>query len=260
VINADALEYIGRQSFPRAFLALLAADPDKHFETEEDWKKYLAQLEITANRHVRITTEAALLGSVLHHGFSKELVILSDDAGQFNILLHALCWIHAERTIHKLVPCSEKESKAIEDIRDRIWQLYRDLKVYKQAPDEETKAGLEKCFDEIFATQTCSKVLNAALNRLANNKTELLLVLNRPDVPLHNNLSEGDIREYVKKRKISGSTRSDAGRRCRDTFASLKKTCRKLGVSFWAYLYDRVSKASKIAPLPELIRARARSV
>ena len=259
VINAEALEYIQRQSFPQPLLALLATDADQRFETEEDWKKHLDQLGITKDRHVRIATEAALLGSVLHHGFSKELVILSDDAGQFNILLHALCWIHAERTIHKLVPCSEKESQAIEDIRDRIWQLYRDLKAFKEAPDEETKADLEKRFDDLFATQTCSEVLNAALSRIANNKEELLLVLDRPDIPLHNNLSEGDIREYVKKRKISGSTRSDAGRRCRDTFTSLKKTCRKLGLSFWDYLYHRVSKAGKITPLPDLIRARARS-
>ena len=259
VINAEALEYIQRQSFPQPLLALLATDADQRFETEEDWKKHLDQLGITKDRHVRIATEAALLGSVLHHGFSKELVILSDDAGQFNILLHALCWIHAERTIHKLVPCSEKESQAIEDIRDRIWQLYRDLKAFKEAPDEETKADLEKRFDDLFATQTCSEVLNAALSRIANNKEELLLVLDRPDIPLHNNLSEGDIREYVKKRKISGSTRSDAGRRCRDTFTSLKKTCRKLGLSFWDYLYHRVSKAGKIIPLPDLIRARARS-
>ena len=259
VINAEALEYIQRQSFPQPLLALLATDADQRFETEEDWKKHLDQLGITKDRHVRIATEAALLGSVLHHGFSKELVILSDDAGQFNILLHALCWIHAERTIHKLVPCSEKERQAIEDIRDRIWQLYRDLKAFKEAPDAETKADLEKRFDDIFATPTCSEVLNAALSRIANNKEELLLVLDRPDIPLHNNLSEGDIREYVKKRKISGSTRSDAGRRCRDTFTSLKKTCRKLGLSFWDYLYDRVSKAGKITPLPDLIRARARS-
>jgi hypothetical protein len=259
VINTDALEYIQQQSFPQPLLALLATDSDKHFETEEDWKKYLDQRAITKNRHVRIATEGALLGSVLHHGFSKELVIISDDAGQFNILLHALCWIHAERTIHKLVPCSEKESMAIEDIRDSVWRLYRDLKAYKEVPDEETKIELEKRFDEIFATQTCSEVLNAALTRIANNKKELLVVLGRPDVPLHNNLSEGDIREYVKKRKISGSTRSDAGRRCRDTFTSLKKTCRKLGLSFWDYLYDRVSKARKITPLPDLIRARAGS-
>ena len=255
VLNNDALEYIQQQSFPKPLMALLAADCGKYFETKEDWLEYMERLAITKKRHVRIATEGALLGSVLYHGFSKELAILSDDAGQFNILLHALCWIHAERTIHKLIPCSKKESKAIEDIRNLIWKLYRDLKVYKQAPDEETKAELEECFDEIFATQTCSEVLNAALTRLANNKTELLLVLDRPDVPLHNNLSEGDIREYVKKRKISGGTRSDAGRRCRDTFTSLKKTCRKLGLSFWDYLYDRVSKARKITPLPELIRA-----
>ena len=258
VINDDSIEYIKRQSFPQPLLTLLATDVDKHFETKEDWLQHLERLTITKKRHVRIATEGALLGSVLYHGFSKELVILSDDAGQFNILLHALCWIHAERTIHKLIPCSEQEGKAIDDIRDRIWQLYRDLKAYKQAPDEKTKTDLEKRFDEIFATQTCSKVLNAALRRLANNKEELLMVLDRPNIPLHNNLSERDIREYVKKRKISGSTRSDAGRRCRDTFTSLKKTCRKLGLSFWDYLYDRVSKAAKIPPLPDLIRDRAR--
>ncbi len=259
VINDDALDYIERQSFPQPLLVLLATGVNKHFDNEEDWMQHLKELGITKDRHVRIATEGTLLGSVLHHGFSKELVILSDDAGQFNVLLHALCWIHAERTIHKLNPCNEEERKAIEDIRDCIWQLYRDLKAYKQAPDKETKAGLEKRFDEIFATQTCSDVLNAALRRLANNKKELLLVLERPDIPLHNNLSERDIREYVKKRKISGGTRSDSGKRCRDTFTSLKKTCRKLGVSFWDYLYDRVSRAGEIPPLPDIIRARAQS-
>ncbi len=259
VINEDALSYIQRQSFPQPLLARLAEDVDKHLATEADWKRHLEQLGIKKDRHVRIATEGALLGSVLHHGFSKELAILSDDAGQFNILLHALCWIHAERTIHKLIPCSDEESKAIEDVRDHIWQLYRDLKAYKDSPNEQTKADLQKRFDEIFATQTCCEVLDAALRRVARNKAELLLVLDRPDIPLHNNLSESDIREYVKKRKISGSTRSDNGRRCRDTFTSLKKTCRKLGVSFWDYLNDRVSNAGEIPPLPDLIRVRARS-
>ena len=126
-------------------------------------------------------------------------------------------------------------------------------------PGEEAKAALEKHFDEIFSTETCSAVLDAALRRVARNKAELPLVLDRPDIPLHNNLSERDIREYVKKRKISGSTRSDDGRRCRDTFTSLKKTCRKPGVPFWSYLIDRVSNTGKIPPLPDLIRAKAQS-
>jgi hypothetical protein len=231
----------------------------KHFQNENEWKIHLNQLAIINERHVRIATEGALLGSILHHGFSKDLVIVSDDAGQFNVLLHALCWIHAERTIHKLVPCSEKEKAAIEDIRNRIWQLYRDLKAYKKAPEDATKIELDKRFDDLFATRTCCETLNAALRRLANNKKELLLVLERPDVPLHNNDSERDVREYVKKRKISGSTRSDDGRRCRDTFTSLKKTCRKLGISFWEYLNDRVLKANRIQPLPDLIRLRAQA-
>jgi hypothetical protein len=84
-----------------------------------------------------------------------------------------------------------------------------------------------------------------------------LRVLERPEVPLHNNGMESDIRGYVKVRKISGSTRSASGRRCRDTFTSLKKTCRKLGVNFWAYLKDRIRGLEKIPWLPTLIRKRA---
>ena len=80
-------------------------------------------------------------------------------------------------------------------------------------------------------------------------------ILDRPEIPLHNNLSEGHIRDYVKKRKISGSTRSDPGRAAQDTFASLKKTCRRLGVNFWVYLQDRVRGAGQIprlVPLPAI--------
>lgn len=84
----------------------------------------------------------------------------------------------------------------------------------------------------IFQQKTRYETLNQALIRIHKNKEELLLVLKRPEVPLHTNGSEGDIRDYVKKKKVSGGTRSDEGRRCRDTFASLKKTCRKLGISF----------------------------
>src|SRR2546430_8973321 len=95
---------------------------------------------------------------------------------------------------------------------------------------------IQRRFDEIFTTKTRFEALNQVLKRLHRNKAELLLVLEQPEVPLHTHDSERDIRDYVKKRKVSGGTRSDLGRRCRDTFASLKKTCRKLGVSFWEFL------------------------
>ena len=81
--------------------------------------------------------------------------------------------------------------------------------------------------------------LNQSLNRLHKLKDKLLLVLKRPEIAIHTNGSEGDIRDFVKKRKVSGGIRSDLGQKCRDTFVSLKKTCRKLGLSFWVYLHDR---------------------
>jgi hypothetical protein len=95
------------------------------------------------------------------------------------------------------------------------------------------------------------------LKRLGANRHELLRVLDKPWIPLHNNLSERDIRDYVKKRKISGGTRSETGRKSRDTFASLKKTSRKHRLSFWRYLQDRLSGAAQIPRLSELIRQAA---
>ena len=257
VLNYEALEYMRVNKLPAAPLQRLAEFSQRSFADNAEWTKALATLNIRGKRKVRIATEGALLGSVLKHGINPELVVLSDDAGQFNVLLHALCWIHAERTINKLVGFTDKLHAVLEDTRTQIWHFYQDLKAYREKPLAEKKAALEARFDAIFTAQTCFATLNQALRRIHKNKAELLLVLERPEIPLHNNMSKGDIREYVKKRKISGSTRSTNGRRCRDTFTSLKKTCRKLGVSFWEFLKDRLLGLGKIPPLPELIRERA---
>jgi len=158
-----------------------------------------------------------------------------------------------------LVGFNDGQRAALEQVRTAVWELYRDLKAYKTAPTVAAKSALQQRFDELCATRTCFTSLNLALKRMGRNKRELLLVLERPDLPLHNNLSEGDVREYVKRRKISGGTRSDEGRRGRDTFASLKKTCRKLGISFWNYLNDRVRGEARIPLLSQLIEARSLS-
>jgi hypothetical protein len=256
-LNTDALEYMKDQKLPKAQLERLMNVGKTVCEDEAEWKKTLEFLGITDSRHMRIATEGAVLGSVLEHDIlNPDLVIVSDDAGQFDILVHALCWIHAERSIHKLVGFNDAQREAVSEVRTKIWGFYGDLKTYKQKPDQEKRADLEQRFDQIFTTRTCYERLNQALKRIHKNKAELLLVLERPDIPLHNNSSERDIREYVKKRKISGSTRSDLGRRCRDTFTSLKKTCRKLGVGFWEYLEDRVSGVNSIPWLPDLLKQR----
>jgi len=257
LLNNDAFGYMAGYKFPQSKLAQIASHNLTCFNTTEQWKSFLKELDIVSDIHVRIATEGALLASVLEHGINPDLAIISDDAGQFNVFLHALCWIHAERALNKIVGVNDKQREAIEDIRTRFWDLYDQLKLFKQKPTEAKKVELSACFDKLFTTKTCSIILNLALKRIYKNKSELLLVLERPEIPLHNNLSERDIREYVKKRKISGSTRSEVGRRCRDTFPSLKKTCRKLDVSFWKYLLDRVIDSHQIPLLGDLIRQRA---
>lgn len=255
-LNDDALEYMATHGLPICHLAKLRAYNGVTFQSLTAWRACLSALEIKSPLHIRLATEGALVGSVIDHGFNKKTVIISDDAGQFNVFLHGLCWVHAERKIQKLVPVSARDAEILEQVRADIWRFYQDLKAYRQNPNEEDKVKLGKRFDELFSRETGFISLDQALGRILKNKSELLLVLERPDIPLHNNLSEGDIREYVKKRKISGSTRSDLGRMGRDTFISLKKTCRKLGVSFWKYLEDRLSGANTILPIAEIMAAK----
>jgi hypothetical protein len=256
-INEEALSYMQTQCLSAEIRQKLNLHRPLEISTQEDWQLHLETLGIKRERHIRIATEAALLGGLLEKGFNPELAIISDGAGQFAILLHALCWIHAERLIHKLIPVSEPQRKAVALVRDQIWSLYADLKAYKAKPEPALIPEFELRFTAIFTQYTPYTTLNQTLKRLHGHKEELLLVLHRPDIPLHTNGSETDIRDFVKKRKISGGTRSDLGRQCRDTYASLKKTCRKLGISFWQYLLDRISLTNNIMPLPTIIRNSA---
>ena len=259
VLIPEAMLYMQAQKLPQMILRPLIELGEKRFSTKEELDKFLVESGIVKPRHIKIVTEGALLGSVLERGINKELVIVSDDAGQFNILLHALCWIHAERNIKKLVGFNEEQRQDLESVRGLIWDFYDDLKAYKENPDQNKVEELEQRFDEIFSTQTSFASLDLALSKIRSNKSELLLVLQRPEIPLHNTSSENDIREYVTVRKISAGTRSDLGRKCRDTFASHKKTCRKNGISFWEYLGDRLSGLNLIPCLANLIRKRARA-
>jgi hypothetical protein len=220
IINDDSLEYMTVQGLPQYQLKKLEQVNGKIFKDDNEWSSYLTATDIVRDHHIRIATEGALVGSIIHHGFNTDLAIISDDAGQFNVFLHGLCWVHAERLVHKLIGYTDQHKKILEQIRASIWQLYRDLKDYRLNPDEAIKHDLEERFDELFITKTGFVTLDQTLARIHKNKPELLLVLVRPDIPLHNNLSENDIREYVKRKKISGSTRSDEGKRCRDTFTS----------------------------------------
>jgi len=253
VVNEVAVAYWRRHDLPAEWQAALGEGPT-HWDTPAAWQARLQELGVTAERPARVATEGALLGSLVAHGVSPQLVVLSDGAPQFDVLRHASCWIHAERALARLVPYAEGHRLAIEDMRDQIWQLYRNLKVYQAHPDPSLVPALQAEFDAVVEQRTGFPSVDGVLDEIAQHKADLLRVLEEPAVPLHNNTSESHLRDYVKKRKISGGTRSAAGRRCRDTFASLKKTCRCLGVSFWDYLWDRVRGLGQVGRLADLLR------
>ena len=158
-------------------LNLLEEAPRKHFVNFKKWMKHLGRLGIVTKKEQRLATEAALIGSLFSHGFHDDLVIVSDDAPQFALSLNALCWIHAERHFRKFIPVSDQVRLELEQIRDAIWSLYRDLKVYKAKPEADRKAALSKEFDRVFTMKTSSAALNDLIDRTYMNKEKLLRVL-----------------------------------------------------------------------------------
>jgi Transposase IS66 family len=260
LFNGDALFYLECFEAPKKLLAQLNGATGVLYEDDASWEAQLDAWGITAAEQRRLVTEGALWANLLAHDLYNDLVFVSDDAAQFKLLafLHSLCWVHMERHVARLISLTDAERAAHEAARDAIWEYYQRLKAYRESPTPKQRTRLETDFDRLFLKETGWPALNEELRKIHGKKSELLLVLDHPEIPLHNNLSENDIRQYVKKRKISAGTRSDMGRQCRDTFLSLKTTCRKLGVTFWRYLEDRIRDLREIPPLADLIRRKAR--
>ena len=279
VLNGAAYEYMQNQGLPAAAIARLQAEVETRFSDQTAWQAHLDRLGFNALKvtpdPVRLATEGALWGSVQAHEFLCDAVVLSDDAGQFNIGRHALCWVHAERLVHKLDTFNEQHRATqtrvrslrrltallgISPLRGLIWDFYADLKAHQLKPSKRRTAALRARFDGIFLRRTGFATLDRLLARLHANKAELLMVLERPEIPLHTNGSENDIRSQVTRRKVSAGTRSDVGRDCRDAFLSLAKTCDKLGIALWDYLGSRLKVAGHaiLEPLDHYVRARLR--
>ena len=262
VLNDMAWAYLKEQELPAKVWRLFEVDGALVEQTFADalaWNGHLDRLGIVNAKHRQTLTEAALLGSAIAHGVSPALGLVSDGSAIYALFVHGLCWIHQERNLAKLTPCGSEQCQAGEDVLNAVWQLYGDLKAYRLAPTPEQAAALRQRFDALVGRATCWPELNAALGRMADKKGDLLRVLDRPDLPLHTNEAETAFRDWATRRKISAGTRGELGKRCRDTFLSLKATCRKLGVRFMSYLRDRVSKVGQIPLLSVLLRQKANS-
>jgi hypothetical protein len=255
-INETSLDYVKHENHSCKYYKIMKRSYDKGqrvFEDKEVLQRYYEREGIKAPYAIRQITEALLIGSIVEHGFDPATVIHSDGAGQFNLFIHSLCWKHAERPLVKLKIYNQVHEEQIESKKSAYWMLYQSLKAYKKKPDAKAAFRLSRQFDSLCEPVVNYASLNQVLEKLKKNKDQLLVVLARPKTSLHNNDSERDIREYVKRRKISAGTRSENGRKARDTFLSLKKTCRKLEISFWDYLLDRMHNTQHIPQLSQVM-------
>jgi hypothetical protein len=185
-------------------------------------------------------------------------ILLSDDARQFKLITkwQALCWVHDGRNYKRLHPIVPFHKEKLEKFLDRYWNYYGKLLEYKKNPSSQMAKILSAEFDKLFSTKTKYRALDERIAKTKANKAQLLLVLKYPELPLHNNDAELGARAQVRKRDVSLHTMTKDGTKANDTFMTIVQTAKKLGVSSYEYIHDRVSKSFCMPSLSELIEAK----
>ena len=241
----------------------IAAWPHNQVLTRTEMDALLAHDGASLNdqQQARILEAAAL--SAYHHQNDIPIVatLLSDDAPQFqHITQHqALCWIHEGRHYKKLTPFVDYHRQLLEGFQKKFWDFYHQLQRYQENPSAPDANRLQAEFDTLFTSTTGYQALDQRIAKTLAKKDRLLLVLDYPHLPLHNNPAELAVRQRVRKRDISFGPRTSDGAAAWDTFMTLGETAKKLGVSFYAYIYDRVSGARRMPSLASLIQQRSAS-
>lgn len=186
-------------------------------------------------------------------------LLLSDDAPQFRDVTHeqALCWVHEARHYKKLTPFLDYHRQLLDDFKTKFWCFYDKLQRYRAGPAPEQAAGLSREFDMLFSTVTGYQALDRRIAKTNAKKDKLLMILRHPEIPLHNNPAELGARRRVRKRDVSFGPRTADGLAAWDTFMTLAATAKKLGISFFAYVYDRVAGVNALPALADIIKQRS---
>lgn len=225
-----------------------------------NWVETQLAPRLNDQQRARIVEAAALTAYHAQTDIPVIPILLTDDAPQFgDITRHqALCWIHEGRHYKKLTPFVPYHQKLLADFLEKFWAYYRQLQDYREVPTPSMADQLRERFDALFSTQTGYDQLDKCIAKTWAKKQHLLLVLDYPYLPLHNNPAELGVRQRVRKRDISFGPRSLDGVAAWDTFMTLTETAKKLGVSFYHYVFDRISMANRLSSLAELIAVQAR--
>ncbi len=260
-LNEEAYAWLGEVSLPAKVLTKLQQLPQDQSLNEKDFTtlldKHLSSLGQQQRRHILEATAVAAYHT--QQEFPIIDLLICDDAPQFKRLTEklALCWIHDGRHYKKLNPLVAHHRQLLDDFLERYWNYYDELLIYKQHPTPEEAARLSTAFDDLFSETSGYDALDRRIAKTKAKKTSLLMVLKHPEIPLHNNPAELDARRRARKRDVSFGPRTDDGKKAWDTFISLAATTKKLGVSFYHYIHDRVSGINAIPQLADLITQQA---
>jgi len=256
----NAIDYLETKQLPKKYLQVVSGNFSEQLFSRTQIDSELEQLfPMLPVRYKNLILEAAAISYYHTLPKAKQLeTLISDDAKQFQGITekHGLCWLHSDRLFKKLTPCLTDNQTLVDNTRNDIWNFYQKLKKYKIDPKNEQKQLLVDEFEEIFSAKSDYDDLTKRKQLTLANKNKLLLVLEQPEIPLHNNIAELAERLFVIKRKISTQTRSNNGTRAWETMLSLYDTSRKLGVSYSKFLYDRISRNNKMSPLAQLIEEK----
>jgi hypothetical protein len=236
------------------------------WKSEQDWEEvaFLERLEeglpkLSKQQHKIFLDAAAVAAYHAQKDYPLVKALVCDDAPQFNWLGQEmmLCWVHEGRHYKKLMPVIALHRGLLDDFLKDFWEYYHQLLDYCQNPTMKEHLRLATEFDHLFSSHTGYDAMDQRIAKTKVKKDSLLLVLQYPELPLHNNASELAVRQRVRKRDVSFGPRTKDGVRAWDTFATLAETAKKLGVSFYQYLSDRISGMYQIQPLADQVSLRA---
>jgi hypothetical protein len=262
LFNEETFELLAKLKVPKKVLAeLQEVERDKAF-SEQQMQEILGGILPDPSRgklHRTRIMEAAAIACYHHQsGVPIVEVLVCDDAPQFKLLTDelGLCWVHEGRHYKRLNPLVPVHQEQLRTFRKHYWEYYHKLYKYKHHPSSELARALSEEFDSLFSTTTGYDELDERIAKSKAKKAELLTVLAHPEIPLHNNLSENGARVQKRRQDVSLHTKTEEGTRAKDTMMSIVETCKKLGVSAYHYIYDRISQTFNMPSLAELIRAK----
>jgi hypothetical protein len=262
LLNEEAEDYLDRTQMSKAAVNLLKAGmPPDRLVDEVAMKALLAgPLSKLGPQQQRWALDATAVAAYhAEAGYPVVRMLLCDGAPQFTWVTEelSLCWVHEGRHYKMLTPYVAYHRQLLEEFLGQFWGYYRELLAYQEAPSPVEAARLSARFDELFATVTHYVPLDATIAKTRDRKTSLLKALAHPEIALHNNAAELGARARVRKRDASFGPRTADGTRAWDTFMSLAESTRKLGLSFYDYVHDRVLGTNLIPRLDILLTERA---